>query len=123
MCRVPGTFSSIGDLASRAWTPTRDAHRQLACSLRLEWGPTGADAIGPGCHVAVVVDVDVLSFTTTLTVAADRGTLVPPYPWHDESAARIAADMGYADDVDTAAQLDQSHAVPVLEGDLFVPRR
>ncbi len=69
-----------------------DAHRQLRYSLRLEWGPTGADAIGPGCQIAVVVDV--LSFTTTLTVAADRGTLVHPYPWHDESAARFATAHG-----------------------------
>ena len=31
--------------------------------------------------------VDVLSFTTTLTVAADRGVMVFPYRWRDESAA------------------------------------
>jgi hypothetical protein len=29
---------------------------------------------------------------------------------------------GYADDVDTAAQLDRSHAVPLLDGEAFVPR-
>jgi phosphosulfolactate phosphohydrolase-like enzyme len=163
---------------------TRNAHRQLTHSLRLEWGPTGAEAIGSGCHVAAVVDV--LSFTTTLTVAADRGTLVYPYQWHGESTTRFAAEReavlavgrwqagdkqpgeplpgdrsgsvsiatsGSAitrridhqlparqndgrprhrressqparrcDDVDTAAQLDQSQAVPVLEGAMFVPR-
>ena len=51
--------------------PVLDAHRQTGSALRLEWGPTGAAAIGRGCDVAVVVDV--LSFTTTVTVAADRG--------------------------------------------------
>jgi 2-phosphosulfolactate phosphatase len=81
-CRVTGS-------TGRPTVPHVDPTRQLAYSLRLEWGPRGADAIGPGCQVAVVVDV--LSFTTTLTVAADRGTLVHPYPWHDESAARFAA--------------------------------
>ncbi|WP_084143096.1 2-phosphosulfolactate phosphatase [Amycolatopsis taiwanensis] len=34
--------------------------------------------------------VDVLSFTTTLTVAVERGIEVFPYRWKDESAARFA---------------------------------
>ena len=68
----------------------RDAHRQAASALRLEWGPTGAAAVGPGCGVAVVVDV--LSFTTTVTVAADRGVEVLPHRWDDDDAARAAAD-------------------------------
>ena len=63
----------IGDQGRTAGSvaPVLDAHRQTASTLRLEWGPTGAAAVGPGCGVAVVVDV--LSFTTTVTVAADRG--------------------------------------------------
>ena len=67
-----------------------DAHRQAASALRLEWGPTGAAAVGPGCGVAVVVDV--LSFTTTVTVAADRGVEVLPHRWDDDDAARAVAD-------------------------------
>lgn len=51
---------------------------------------TGAEAIGVGCDVALVVDV--LSFTTTLTVAADCGTTVFPYPWRDNRATGFAAD-------------------------------
>ena len=58
--------------------------------MRLEWGLTGASSIGVGCEIAVVIDV--LSFTTTLTVAADRGITVFPYPWCDKRAARFAAD-------------------------------
>ena len=69
--------------------PVLDAHRQTASALRLEWGPTGAAAIGPGCDVAVVVDV--LSFTTTVTVAADRGIGVLPHRWGDDGAARAVA--------------------------------
>ena len=66
-----------------------DAHRQTASALRLEWGPTGAAAVGPGCAVAVVVDV--LSFTTTVTVAADRGIAVLPHRWENDDAARVVA--------------------------------
>jgi 2-phosphosulfolactate phosphatase len=67
----------------------RDAHRQARSALRLEWGASGAAAIGPGCGVAVVVDV--LSFTTTVTVAADRGIGVLPYRWGDDDTARAFA--------------------------------
>lgn len=70
--------------------PAQDEHRQLHWSLRFDWGPTGADAVAADCDVAVVVDV--LSFTTTLTVAADRGTVVYPYPWRDGSAEVFAAE-------------------------------
>ena len=66
-----------------------DAHRQTASTLRLEWGPTGAAAVGPGCAVAVVVDV--LSFTTTVTVAADRGIGVLPHRWGDDAVAHVVA--------------------------------
>ncbi|MCF7549602.1 2-phosphosulfolactate phosphatase [Pseudonocardia sp. WMMC193] len=65
-------------------------YRQAGYALRLDWGPTGAAEIASEVDVAVVVDV--LSFTTTLTVAADRGTVVHPYRWRDESAVRFAAD-------------------------------
>ncbi len=66
-----------------------DAHRQAGFALRLDWGVHGADAIAEGCAVAVVVDV--LSFTTAVTVAADRGVAVWPYPWGDDGARAFAA--------------------------------
>lgn len=44
--------------------------------------------LGPTADVAVVIDV--LSFTTTLTVALDRGIEVLPYRWADKSAAVFA---------------------------------
>jgi 2-phosphosulfolactate phosphatase len=78
-------------------------HRQPGFSLRLDWGSTGATAVSAGCDVAVVVDV--LSFTTTLTVAADRGTIVFPYPWRDESAVR------YADERDAVLAVGRSQAI------------
>ena len=65
------------------------AHRQRAYAVRLDWGSDGATAIAEGADVAVVVG-DVLSFTTTLSVALDMGTAVLPYRWHDASAAAFA---------------------------------
>ena len=79
-----------------------DAHRQPAYALRMDWGLTGAETISAGCDVAVVVDV--LSFTTTLTVAADRGVTVFPYPWRDDRAAQ------FADDHDATLSVGRSQA-------------
>lgn len=73
----------------RSVVPVLDAHRQAGAALRLDWGATGAAAVAGRCDVAVVVDV--LSFTTTVTVAADRGIGVLPYPWDDADGARRAA--------------------------------
>lgn len=61
---------------------------QAEAAVRMEWGERGADAIGPGASFAVVVDV--LRFTTALSVAAESGTEVFPYPWRDDTAAEFA---------------------------------
>ncbi len=60
--------------------------------VRFEWGLTGALAVAQGVDVAVVVDV--LSFTTALSVAADRGIVVVPYPHGADDAAVAAAQAG-----------------------------
>lgn len=64
-------------------------HQQRPYSIRLEWGLTGASAIALDADVSVVVDV--LSFTTTLSVAAERGIEVFPYRWKDDGAQQYAA--------------------------------
>ena len=64
--------------------PVPHAHTQPDHQVRLEWGPTGAMALARAVDVAVVVDV--LSFTTTVTVAVDRGITFFPYRWGDEGA-------------------------------------
>lgn len=74
-------------------TDTR-AHRQSAYRVRMDWGPTGAAAIAEGADVAVVVDV--LSFTTTLSVAVERGMRVYPFRWRDERAEAYAEERGAA---------------------------
>lgn len=68
--------------------------------MRLEWGAVGAlaltsDAVQRGETVYAVV-VDVLSFTTAVSVAADAGIDVHPYRWGDASAQQFAADRGAA---------------------------
>lgn len=70
--------------------PPDDASRDASASadasdLRLAWGLTGArEAVAAGARTVVVVDV--LSFSTTLSVAVDLGTTVLPHAY-DGSAA------------------------------------
>jgi 2-phosphosulfolactate phosphatase len=56
--------------------------------VRFEWGPTGAQQLASGAACLVVVDV--LSFTTSVTVAVEAGTQVFPYAWRDETASAFA---------------------------------
>ncbi|MCU7724832.1 2-phosphosulfolactate phosphatase [Actinoplanes sp. KI2] len=60
--------------------------------VRFDWGPVGADAVAPGA--AFVAVIDVLSFTTTLTVAIEQGLHVLPYRWRDDSAVDVARRHG-----------------------------
>jgi 2-phosphosulfolactate phosphatase len=71
------------------------SHGQSSFAIRFDWGLAGARAItadaAPG-DVAVVVDV--LSFTTTLSVAIEAGIEVFPYPWAADDAATYAEQRG-----------------------------
>lgn len=60
--------------------------------LRLEWGPTGAKALAAESDVAVVVDV--LTFSTTVSVAVEQGIQIKPYRWADASAGDAAMAAG-----------------------------
>jgi 2-phosphosulfolactate phosphatase len=60
--------------------------------VRFEWGLTGAVAVAEGASVAVVIDV--LSFTTAVSVAVDAGIEVFPYRFRDATAAAFAASRG-----------------------------
>ncbi|HEY6697825.1 MAG TPA: 2-phosphosulfolactate phosphatase [Acidimicrobiales bacterium] len=57
--------------------------------LQFEWGPDGLEQLGPGA--AGVIIVDVLRFTTAVSVAVDRGATVLPYRWADDGAETYAA--------------------------------
>ena len=69
---------------------TLPGHDQSTHRIRMEWGPTGA--AGVPADYAVVVDV--LSFTTTLSIALERGIEVFPFRWRDSRAAEHAVRHG-----------------------------
>lgn len=58
--------------------------------VRLEWGMAGVDALRD--QVAVLVVVDVLSFSTAVDVTVSRGAYVYPFPLADMEKAQLAAD-------------------------------
>ncbi|WP_409240533.1 2-phosphosulfolactate phosphatase [Streptomyces sp. PA5.6] len=69
-----------------------DWYLQRPHGVRFDWGPTGAERLA--VDVACLVVVDILSFTTSVTVAVEAGTRVFPYRWRDETASAFAEQMG-----------------------------
>jgi 2-phosphosulfolactate phosphatase len=67
-------------------TSVTSPYSQSGFRVGFDWGPVGAAAV-PGSLVAVV---DVLSFTTAVTVAVDNDIDVLPYRWRDETAVAFA---------------------------------
>ncbi len=65
------------------------ARRQEGADLRCEWGIEGLRRVAPGARAVVVVDV--LRFTTAVSVAVGRGAEVLPYMWDMGGAARAYA--------------------------------
>lgn len=61
---------------------------QKEYDIRCEWGLHGAETLAPICDAIVVVDV--LSFTTAVSVAVNRGGVVFPYQWKDDSCVAFA---------------------------------
>lgn len=70
---------------------TGSVFAQSGSGARFDWGLAGAAELGRVCAVLVVVDV--LSFTTTVEVAVGRGMRVHPFPW-GEQAAEYARRVG-----------------------------
>jgi 2-phosphosulfolactate phosphatase len=75
---------------------------QHGAAVRVEWGPVGAAVLAPQCAALVVVDV--LSFTTSVTVAVEKGSRVYPYAWRDETAD------DFADEVDAVLAVGRRSA-------------
>jgi 2-phosphosulfolactate phosphatase len=59
-------------------------------AIRFDWGLDGALATGVGVDAVIIVDV--LSFTTSVSVAVELGAVVYPYRWRDESALAFATE-------------------------------
>lgn len=66
---------------------------QPGSGARFDWGQAGAAELSRACAVLVVVDV--LSFSTAVDVAVGRGMRVHPFPW-DGQAGEYARRMGAA---------------------------
>jgi 2-phosphosulfolactate phosphatase len=69
-----------------------DIWGQAGNGVRLEWGAEGVAALGSVCAVLVVVDV--LSFSTTVDLVVGRGSAVLPLRWRDARAAEAANAAG-----------------------------
>jgi len=59
-------------------------------TVRFGWGLDDLAALAPG--VTTVVVVDVLRFTTAVSVAVGRGAHVLPFSWRDQRAGEFAAE-------------------------------
>ncbi len=73
-------------------SPSSSVLEQREFDVRFEWGQEGARLLGPVSDIVIIVDV--LRFTTAVSVAVDRGAAVFPYPWDDPSADAFAKDHG-----------------------------
>jgi 2-phosphosulfolactate phosphatase len=65
---------------------------QAEFDIRLEWGEQGVQVLVPISDVVIIVDV--LSFSTSVEIAASRKAIVYPYRWRDESAGEFARSIG-----------------------------
>jgi 2-phosphosulfolactate phosphatase len=66
----------------------RDPHAQHGATVRVDWGLGGLHRLAPGASVVVIVDV--LRFTTAVSVAVERGCAVYPAPWRERTNAWTA---------------------------------
>jgi 2-phosphosulfolactate phosphatase len=65
---------------------------QAGFDVRFEWGARGAEEVGRGARAIIVVDI--LRFTTTVDAAVNRGAIIYPYRWRDDSALAFAQSVG-----------------------------
>ncbi|MGP1718009.1 MAG: 2-phosphosulfolactate phosphatase [Methylophilus sp.] len=65
---------------------------QQGYDVRLEWGLPAAVYLDQ--EIDCVVIVDVMSFSTCVSLANDRGAYIYPWPWKDDSATAYAAKIG-----------------------------
>lgn len=74
---------------------TASPHDQRPARVRTEWGLAGARALTESdARSSLVVVIDILSFSTSVTVACEAGAGVYPFPYRDPAgAARLARTM------------------------------
>ncbi len=65
---------------------------QVGFRARFDWGPDGVQCLAGRDELVIVVDV--LSFSTAVSVAVERGARIAPYRFRDETAAAYARSIG-----------------------------
>lgn len=73
-------------------SPFRASHDQHDFRARLEWGQTGVRILAGQADLVVIVDV--LSFSTAVSVAVERGAMVIPHRFGDDTAEHFARSVG-----------------------------
>ena len=64
---------------------------QQEFDIRFEWGEHGVATLAPISDAVIIVDV--LSFSTSVEIAVNRGAIVFPYRWRDDRAVDYAASV------------------------------
>jgi 2-phosphosulfolactate phosphatase len=67
---------------------------QSAFDIRCEWGANGVRQLAPISDAIIIVDV--LSFSTCVSIAISRGALIFPYPFHDDTGVTFARSINAA---------------------------
>jgi 2-phosphosulfolactate phosphatase len=67
---------------------------QSVFDIRCEWGENGVRQLAPISDAIIIVDV--LSFSTCVTLATSRGALIFPYPLHDGTGFAFARSINAA---------------------------
>ena len=67
-------------------------HTQNQYQIRFDWGLQGLKNLQPEADTVVIIDI--LSFTTCVTIACERGAKVYPFLWNDEKAEGFAKENG-----------------------------
>ncbi|WUL18988.1 2-phosphosulfolactate phosphatase [Amycolatopsis sp. NBC_00355] len=85
--------------------------------MRLDWGGEGVAALGRECAVLIVVDV--LSFSTTTDLVVGRGGRVLPVRWRDERGIALARAAGAVIAGETTFTLRPSSVTDIPPGTLL----
>lgn len=64
---------------------------QAEFKIRCEWGEQGIIQLAPISDIVIIVDV--LSFSTCVEIATNKGAVIFPYHWRDQTASNYAQSM------------------------------
>src|SRR5690349_18058830 len=65
---------------------------QAGFDICCEWGAAGVAELADASDAMIIVDV--LSFSTCVTIAVENGAIIFPYRWRDGSASDYARGLG-----------------------------